>query len=130
MSSQLPSSGPTAIKLILLSILLSSVAVAASNYRVLHAFSGNPDGGGPFAPVVFDGNGNLYGTTWGGGTYGYGMVFELIPSSGGWKEALLYSFCAEQGCPDGTLPTAPLVFDQAGNLYGATQEAIFELSPG
>jgi uncharacterized repeat protein (TIGR03803 family) len=114
-----------------LAVLLPARALTASNYKVLDAFAvKGKDGGGPFAPVVRDAQGNLYGTTWGGGTYGYGTVFELMPSSGGrWIETLLHSFCAEHGCLDGSLPVAGLTLDPTGNIYGASEEAIFELSP-
>ncbi|MGA9968293.1 MAG: choice-of-anchor tandem repeat GloVer-containing protein [Terriglobales bacterium] len=114
-----------------LAVLLPARALTATNYKVLHAFAvKGEDGGGPFAPVVLDAQGNLYGTTWGGGAYGYGTVFELSPSSGGrWIEKVLHSFCAEHGCLDGSLPIAGLTLDPTGNIYGASEEAIFELSP-
>jgi uncharacterized repeat protein (TIGR03803 family) len=70
-----------------LTILMATSAEAASKYKVLHAFTGTPDGGGVLAGVAVDGNSSLYGTTWAGGAYGEGTVFELIPSSGGkWAE--------------------------------------------
>jgi uncharacterized repeat protein (TIGR03803 family) len=71
--------------------------------------------------VIFDGAGNLYGTTVGGGANGGGTVFKLSPSSGGsWKESVLYSFCSINSCVDGFYPQSSLVFDQTGNLYGTT----------
>ena len=114
-----------------LAVLLAHPALAASKYKVLHAFAvKGEDGGGPFANLVFDAQGNLYSTTWGGGAYGYGTVFELSPSSGdSWTETVLHSFCSGRNCSDGSLPVAGLTLNPAGNLYGATQEAIFELSP-
>jgi uncharacterized repeat protein (TIGR03803 family) len=42
------------------------------------SFDGS-DGYSPLGSVVLDGDGNLYGTTSGGGTYGYGVVFEIVP---------------------------------------------------
>jgi uncharacterized repeat protein (TIGR03803 family) len=65
--------------------------------------------------VIRDSGGNVYGTTSIGGTYGYGTVFELVPSRGGWSPNTLYSF---QYTPDGGFPYAGLIFDQSGNLYG------------
>jgi uncharacterized repeat protein (TIGR03803 family) len=105
--------------------------------NVLYRFSGN-DGQNPYAGVVFDQLGNLYGTTWAGGTDnckyqpGCGTVFQLTPSAGGWKENVLYIF---QAGDDGGLPMAGLISDQSGNLYGTTSSVyenaatVFELSP-
>jgi len=88
--------------------LLSSPRLeAASSYKVLHSFAGKPDGGGVFAGVVIDGKGNLYGTTWGGGAYGYGTVFELATDSGGtWTETILHNFCAPPTAPTARPPLA------------------------
>ncbi len=84
-----------------------------------------PDGDMPESNLIFDGGGNLYGTTSAGGVLGYGMVFKLAPPPGGsglWTETKLYSFCLIVGCPDGLNPgTANLIFDAQGNLYGTTQ---------
>jgi uncharacterized repeat protein (TIGR03803 family) len=75
------------------------------------------DGQHPAAGLIFDKNGNLYGTTRYGGVDGDGVVFKLTPKG---KETVLYSFCAQQNCADGADPLAGLVFDQKGNLYGTT----------
>jgi uncharacterized repeat protein (TIGR03803 family) len=113
-----------------LTILMATSAEGASKYRVLHAFTGTPDGGGVLAGVAVDGKSSLYGTTWAGGAYGEGTVFELIPSSGGkWTETILYSFCAKPRCTDGDLPMDGVVLDAAGNLFGAATAVTFELSP-
>jgi len=78
-------------------------------------------GAGPFAGVVFDQKGNLYGTTFHGGTgcsgYGCGVVFKLTPKG---KEIVLHTFCTQNNCADGEHPEAGLIFDQKGNLYGTT----------
>jgi len=90
------------------------------------------DGGNPFGPVIFDSKGNLYGTTYGAGAYGYGVVFELSPVGTSWSETVLHSFA---GGADGGFPECGLIFDPAGNLYGSTLNyyglsgTIFELSP-
>lgn len=104
----------------------------------LHGFGGK-DGAGPYAGVIFDAAGNLYGTTYLGGSNDLGVVFELSPNSdGSWNEKLLHSFA---GGSDGVYPFGGLVFDQLGNLYGTTQNGgnnqcfqmgcgvVFELSP-
>lgn len=86
---------------------------------VLHSFSGSPanDGSAPNAPVVLDGKGNLYGTTYQGGVGNYqGTVFKL-DSRG--KEIILHSFAGPPG--DGAYPfLAGLVRDEVGNFYGTT----------
>jgi hypothetical protein len=86
---------------------------------VLYTFTGLGDGGSPLANLIFDLNGNLYGTTNGGGS-GYGMVFELNPPSGGsgpWTDTPIYTFT---GHADGAYPYAGVIFDSTGNLYGTT----------
>jgi uncharacterized repeat protein (TIGR03803 family) len=94
--------------------------------KVLHSFSyENYDGYSPWAGVIFDTAGNLYGTTSAGGTNstdcnsdGCGTVFQLTPGAKGkWKEKLLHSFGFGK---DGFLPYAGLIIDAAGNLYGTT----------
>jgi len=81
---------------------------------VLHNFTCTPDGAYPYAGLVRDPQGNLYGTTSQGGAYGQGAVFELSPNG---AERLLYSFT---GGDDGANPRADLLLDPAGNLYGTT----------
>ena len=101
---------------------------------VLHSFGGDGDGSVPYKSVmVFDNAGNLYGTTYFGGSNNVGTVFQLTPSGSGWIENVIYSF---QGGSDGRYPYSGLIFDQSGNLYGTTTDAgtggggtVFELSP-
>src|SRR5580698_6432104 len=89
-------------------------------YSVLHAFGSGSDGGGVWDSVVFDKQGNLYGTTSGGGEYDYGTVFELSPvQNGEWTEAILQDF--QNGDRNGSEPNGGLVVGGAGNLYGTTQ---------
>jgi uncharacterized repeat protein (TIGR03803 family) len=80
------------------------------------------DGRSPWrATLIMDATGNLYGTTYWGGRGGYdGTVFKLSPTSTGWTETVLYSFCAQTNCGDGYLPVAGVIMDAAGNLYGTT----------
>ena len=99
----------------------------------VYGFSGS-DGAYPYGPVVFDAQGNIYGTTGAGGPSGNGTVFKLTPSSGGqWTQAILYSF---SGGVDGAYPHGNLVLDSAGNLYGTTSNGgtaeegvVFEITP-
>jgi uncharacterized repeat protein (TIGR03803 family) len=82
--------------------------------KILHVFGSASDGGNPGAGVVVDTEGNLYGTTEFGGTYGGGAVYKLAH---GGTESVLYSFT---GGSDGGDPSGSLVADQSGNLYGTT----------
>lgn len=85
---------------------------------VLHSFAGGTDGAYPYASLIMDKAGNLYGTTSaGGGTgcfsnNGCGTIFKIDPTS---KETVLYSFT---GGTDGGVPYSALIKDKAGNLYG------------
>jgi uncharacterized repeat protein (TIGR03803 family) len=79
---------------------------------VLYRFTGGADGESPYAGVIRDAEGNLYGTTLFGGDFGFGTVYK-VDSSG--KETVLYSFT---GGADGSLPYAGVVRDKEGNLYG------------
>jgi uncharacterized repeat protein (TIGR03803 family) len=86
-------------------------------YSVLYSFAGTPnDGSDPTAALVLDAHGNLYGTTYGGGTAGDGTVFKIDTTG---KETVLHSFAGE-GAGDGASPYAGLVMDAQGNLYGTT----------
>ena len=95
---------------------------------ILHSFlGGKGDGSDPWSSLIFDPVGNLYGTTLGGGTYFGGVIFELAPGNSGWTEHILYSFGARGN--DAYAPSAGLVMDNLGNLYG-TGHAAFELIRG
>jgi len=85
---------------------------------VLHVFRGGNDGLYPAGGLVADTAGNLYGSTSAGGVRrGFGVVFQLIPTSKGpWKESLLYKFPVT----DGAAIHAALVTDSEGSLYGVT----------
>jgi uncharacterized repeat protein (TIGR03803 family) len=123
----------TLVFALLITLTVARGAEGASNYKILHSFTGQPDGGGVFAGVVMDGEGNLYGKTSGGGAYGYGTVFELTPGSDGrWTESILHSFCKDfPQCKDGTASLTGVVLDAAGNVYGsANYGPTFELTRG
>ena len=108
---------------------------------VLHSFCSRTncgDGEFPEASLIFDQAGNLYGTTFEGGAHDGGTVFKLAPNAdGSWRESVLHSFCSRTNCGDGKLPLASLIFDQAGNLYGTTDDGgahegggtVFKLTP-
>ncbi len=86
---------------------------------MIHSFGSTGDGTQPEAGLIIDKQGNLYGTTAGGGALNFGTVFELTFSGGNWTEQVIYSF---HGSTDGETPyLGDLTFDKAGNLYGATK---------
>ena len=91
---------------------------------VLHNFAGGTDDGArPDGNLLMDSSGNLYGTTWGGGSSPYcsggcGTVFELVNSSGSYTVRVLHTF----SYGDGAYPFGGLVMDSSGNLYGTTEK--------
>jgi uncharacterized repeat protein (TIGR03803 family) len=104
---------------------LSPTSDGSWTESVLYSFTGGSDGAQPHAGLLFDSEGNLYGTTNFGGTTsttcskGCGTVFKLTPGSGpgDWSESVLYPF---KGGSDGQQPYARLILDTEGNLYGTT----------
>jgi len=78
----------------------------------------------PYAGLIMGQTGHFYGTTYQGGRFNGGTIFELVydAATKKWTAATLYSFCAKGGtaCTDGAMPEAPLVMDDSGNLYGTT----------
>jgi uncharacterized repeat protein (TIGR03803 family) len=83
--------------------------------KILHSFTGTPDGRFPHGDLAFDDAGNLYGTTLNGGADSRGMIFKVTAAG---LESALYSFL---GAPDGQSPIAGVFRDSQGNLYGTTQ---------
>jgi uncharacterized repeat protein (TIGR03803 family) len=94
--------------------------------KVIHSFCSVPppcsDGALPFAGLIIDASGSLYGTTESGGSHNAGTVFALIPKNAktAYREVVLYSFCPTGTCSDGALPLAGVIRDEFGNLYGTT----------
>jgi uncharacterized repeat protein (TIGR03803 family) len=77
--------------------------------------------------VIFDTAGNLYSTTYQGGAYGQGTVFQQTPKAGGkWPEKVIHSFGKGK---DGAAPMAGLVRDAAGNMYGQWKAALITPAP-
>lgn len=101
--------------------------------KILHYFSTIKlgDGDGPDANVIFDASGNVYSTTWDGGNFGWGTIFQLMPNPDGrWKEKILSFNGRDGGVPHGVF------FDSSGNLYGVTTNGgtynmgtVFEIIP-
>lgn len=103
---------------------------AAGTFRVLYTFMGLSDGGEPLSSLTLDSAGNLYGTTFVGGTGHWGVVYLLSPSG---NESVLYNFT---GGADGGAPLAGVTLDAVRNIYGTTSSGggtanagvVFELS--
>jgi hypothetical protein len=129
------------IAITLAALSLAGSALAAPVETLLYSFQGGSDGGAPYAGLIADKEGALYGTTTGGGTgdggFGFGTVFKLTPPAKGqtvWTETVLYSF---QGGSDGDGPFGDLIADNSGALYGTTQTGgsgggygtVFKLTP-
>jgi uncharacterized repeat protein (TIGR03803 family) len=99
---------------------------------VLHSFGDTPDdGASPNTKLAMDDLGDLYGTTPGGGSYGGGTVFRLIPTQGGWQETIIWDFPAIYG---GVSPNGVIVHGKA--LYGTMENGgafnvgvVFQLTP-
>jgi hypothetical protein len=116
------------VAIVALALLGASTRAAAQQENVLVDFSSSGTGGAsPYASLVFDKAGNLYGTTTYGGNgtcstgnpTGCGTVFELSPKAGGgWAKKVIHVF--QNDAHDGIYPHANLILDAAGNLYGTT----------
>src|SRR5215469_12229447 len=102
---------------------LSAGSARAASFKVLYTFTDGTDGGEPLAGVFRDKAGNLYGTTFLGGTDGLGVVFKVAPDG---TESVLHAF--DRG--DGNT-FAGMIMDGSGNLYGTTSygEKAFQLAP-
>ena len=97
--------------------------------KVLHAFASGTDGANPNGGLVLDGEGNVYGTTYAGGSGDWGTVYELKPPTrkgGAWTEKQVHVFTTGNA---GGLPSAGVIFDSKANLYGTTVGTIFRLAP-
>jgi uncharacterized repeat protein (TIGR03803 family) len=102
----------------------------------LYSFPAGTEGAFPEAGLVANSSGQLFGTTYSGGT-GWGTVFQLIPPAtqgNPWTIHQLYSFT---GLADGANPRGALIFSPKGVIYGTTESGgttsngtVFSLTPG
>lgn len=106
-----------------------SASTTGTETNVLHDFSGT-DGQAPDSGLVFDSHGNLYGTTFQGGVYGYGTIYEVSPSG---SQRPIYNFT---GQGDGANPYSSVIRDMRGNIYGTTFQGgahgfgvVFKITP-
>src|ERR1019366_948299 len=108
-----------------LAIVATTPAAQAQTFNVIHNFTGS-DGANPFAGLTMDRAGNLYGTTFRGGSgpcniyglSGCGTAYKLTHKGSGWTYNMLHSFMRT----DGTSPYARVIFGPDGSLYGTTSE--------
>jgi uncharacterized repeat protein (TIGR03803 family) len=118
-------------QLLAFTITLFAATAQAQTFKLLYSFTGGADGGNPWAaPLLHDGM--LYGTTWTAGANNFGVVYRIDIKSG--QETVLHAFAG--GKTDGASSDAGLIRDEAGNLYGVTDQggatgagAVFRLKP-
>lgn len=121
---------------LLLVVLATLLPSWSATFKVLHHFAGGSDGEFPSWALKQDPNGNLLGTTYGGGQFQGGVALELSPNQdNSWSESVLYNF--NFNSDEGSSPATGLALDSNGNLYGSTISGgptdggtVFELSPG
>lgn len=104
----------------------------ALKFKTLVNFDGT-NGGNPDGRLVQSTDGSLYGTTYGAGAHGGGTFFKITPSG---SLTVLYSFCAQPNCTDGSTPFW-LVLGTGGNFYGTAfsggaynNGTVFKITPG
>lgn len=109
-----------AVMIIFVSLAGLSEPAQCQHYKVIYNFTGNgSDGESPYSGPMLDVSGNLYGTTYAGGTFGAGSVYRLSPHGSSWTYSPLYSFRAGM---DGTGPGfGTLAFGPGHVLYGTTE---------
>ena len=105
----------------LVAAAVTSSSASAQTLTTLVNFAGT-DGANPYAGLIADANGNLFGTTKNGGAYGYGTVFEIVKTAAGYASTptILVSFNFSFNDPGGVYPNAGLMADANGNLFGTT----------
>ena len=119
--------------LVLVTCIVFAGSALAGTEKILYAFTGGNDGSQPYSGLIPDRSGNLYGSTYYGGSTGRGVVYKLRHTSSGWQETVLHTF--HGGRQDGANPEHELAIDAAGNIYGTTISGggglgvLFQLTP-
>ncbi len=101
---------------------------------IVYSFAGgSSDGAYPYAGLIIDKKGGLYGTTINGGSANNGVVFKLTPSGSGFKESVLHGFGSNN---NGQYPYGGLIFGSKGTIFGTTENGgtaglgtVFQLTP-
>jgi len=117
--------GKTACAVALLGVA-TAIASPAQTFSTLVTFNYTNGANPYFVSLVQGTDGNLYGTTEGGGANGEGTVFKVTPTG---TLTTLYSFCAKTNCTDGSVPFGGLVLGTDGNFYGTTSEGGISADP-
>src|SRR6202165_139351 len=116
-SAVTPSFVSAPLLFVLVFCAVMSIASSAQTFTTLVNFAGT-NGSTPYSMTLIQGiDGNLYGTTSGGGAHNHGTVFKMTP---GGTLNTIYSFCVKTNCADGSMPSAGLVQATDGNFYGTT----------
>ncbi|HXJ91523.1 MAG TPA: choice-of-anchor tandem repeat GloVer-containing protein [Terriglobia bacterium] len=95
----------------------TAIALPAQTFTTLVSFDGTNGSESLYGSLVQGRDGNLYGTTAGGGVNSEGTVFKITPSG---TLITLYSFCSQASCQDGANPEASIILGNDGNFYGTT----------
>lgn len=108
---------------------ITNLGASSGGFTLLHDFN-LTDGCNPQAGLVLGTDGNFYGVTSGGGTSGFGVVFQVTPAG---KVTVLHNL---SGGNEGVAPLAPLIQGSDGNFYGTTVAAfgqysgnVFQITP-
>jgi uncharacterized repeat protein (TIGR03803 family) len=116
----------------------ATTTASASAYQSLYSFcslSACADGDDPQGSLLVDSRGTIFGVTKLGGTFKAGTIYALVNVSSRWVEQVIYNFCPDAGCPDGSFPTSGIIKDSTGNFYGTTiaganaHGVVFEYTP-
>jgi len=125
-------SAALALAAVLMPAVIITQSAQAQTFTALFSFD-NTDGSNPNAALLQGTDGNLYGTTVGGGANAYGTVFKITTNG---TLTTLYSFCSQTGCTDGAEPYAALIQATDGNFYGTTVNGgayadgtVFQITP-
>ena len=113
-----PQSAATIRKRFIPQIQQLETRLAPATLSTLYSFTGSPShGANPYAGLIADANGDLFGTTQHGGASGDGTVFELVRSGSTYTTTILHAFTRGS---DGAFPQASLIEDVSGDLFGTT----------
>lgn len=100
--------------------VLFEMSASTGQETVLYNFQDGPDGGEPGSNLLFDASGSLFGTAEIGGAHAKGVAFKFAVDGSAWHQTILYDFCAQADCVDGSTPIGNLAMDAAGDIFGTT----------